>query len=92
MALVSQADLVICPSTFMMHLASAFNKNCVLILTRALDPKVHGYFWEVEGLHHQLFPRDGEEHVKVADVENMARTLLKSLGREQATGAQPDSR
>jgi ADP-heptose:LPS heptosyltransferase len=78
MALVSLADLVVCPSTLMMHLASAFNKPCVVILTRALDQKVHRYFWELEGLHYQLYPAGDEEHVRVAAVEDLARQLLKT--------------
>jgi len=78
MALVSLADLVVCPSTLMMHLASAFNKPCVVILTRALDQKVHRYFWELEGLHYQLYPAGDEEHVRVAAVDDLARQLLKT--------------
>jgi ADP-heptose:LPS heptosyltransferase len=79
MALISLADLVICHGSFAMHLAAAFEKRCVLILTRLQDPKSHAELWEVDGVHYQLFPRDDEQHVRVADVESQARLLLGCL-------------
>jgi ADP-heptose:LPS heptosyltransferase len=91
MALVSVADLAICPSTFAMHLAAAFNKPYILILSRYFDPKEHPFYWEVKRPHHQVFPRDGEENVQVVDVEKLARSLLKSLREQQVTGLLSDS-
>jgi heptosyltransferase-2 len=78
MALISLADLVVCHSSFVMHLAAAFNKPCIIILTRALDPVSHKALWEVEGVHHQMIPKEGEQHVQVSDVEHLARLLIQS--------------
>jgi ADP-heptose:LPS heptosyltransferase len=85
MAIVSLADLVICPSTFLMHLASAFNKPCIVILTRAMDPRIHKFAWEIEGIHHQLFPSDGNAHVQVTDVEDLAKLLLEPSSKQTLT-------
>jgi len=79
MALISLADLVICHSSFVMHLASAFSRPAVVILTRALDSKIHAYFWEVEGSHYQLYPSGKDHHVSVAAVEEQTRVLLKFI-------------
>jgi heptosyltransferase-2 len=90
MAIISMADLVICPPTFSMHLAAAFNKPCVLILPAYFDPKEHAFYWEIKGVHHQLFPRNGEKHVQVVDVENMATSLLRSLREKEVTNLGSD--
>lgn len=79
MALVFLADLVICHSSFVMHLAAAFEKRCLVILTRVHDPEIHAELWEVKGVHQQMHPRAKEQHVRVADAEAMARQLLKPL-------------
>jgi ADP-heptose:LPS heptosyltransferase len=79
MALISQADLVICNSTLTMHLAAAFNKPCVVILAKEHDPKSHAALWEVKGLHHQLFPVGDEQYVQVSAVEIEVKRLLQSL-------------
>jgi heptosyltransferase-2 len=81
MALISLADLVICHSSFVMHLASAFNKRCILIMTRSLDWESHLTLWERPGVHFRAMPREGEEHVRVEDLEQQARLLLKAVER-----------
>lgn len=79
MALVSAAQLVICNASAAMHIAAAFNKPCVVILTRAFNPREHAALWEQRGVHHQMFPRSDEENVPTAEVEALARQLLNSI-------------
>jgi heptosyltransferase-2 len=79
MALISLADMVICHTSLVMHLATCFNKPSVLILTRAVDPKVHAFFWEVEGVHHQLYPSGDAQHVSVDEAEEVTSHLLASI-------------
>jgi ADP-heptose:LPS heptosyltransferase len=76
MALISLADLVICHSSFVMHLAAAFSRQCVVILPTWIEPESHAQLWEIAGIHHHLSPLRDEEHVRVADAENQARRLL----------------
>lgn len=76
MALIATADLVLCHSSFVMHIAAAFDKPTVLLLTRLFDPEKHRALWEVEGLHHALYPRANEMQVQVDEVETQARQLL----------------
>ncbi|KAA6465389.1 glycosyltransferase family 9 protein [Acidobacteria bacterium AB60] len=76
MALISLADLLVCNSSFVMHVASGFNKPSVVVLTRILDPTIHRFFWEVEGLHHALYPEGDASHVSVDAVEQGVRKAL----------------
>lgn len=79
MALISQADLVICNGSLAMHLAAAFSIKCIVILSRDHDPKSHAALWEVEGVHYQLYPEREKQHVEVSEVERQARSLMKSM-------------
>jgi len=76
MALIATADLVVCHGSFVMHVAAAFHTPAVVILTRLFDPKLHAVLWEVEGLHHQMFPQGDEAQVSVDAVEEKIRELL----------------
>ncbi|HTF67492.1 MAG TPA: glycosyltransferase family 9 protein [Edaphobacter sp.] len=77
MALISTADLVISNSSLTMHLAAGFSKPCIVLLNRVHDPTSHRILWEIEGLHHQMFPKDGDQYVSIDDVESQVRMLLK---------------
>ena len=91
MALISLADVVVCNSSFVMHIASAFHKPAVVILTRVLDSRIHAYFWEVAGLHHQLYPLAGDEHVSVDAVEQKTLHLMASIRKPLLENASADS-
>lgn len=77
MSLISTADLVISNSSLTMHLAAGFSKPCIVLLNRVHDPTSHRILWEIEGLHHQMFPKSGEQYASIDDVENQVRTLMK---------------
>lgn len=76
MALIATADLVLCHGSFIMHVAPAFDVPTVLLLTRIFDPAQHHALWEVEGLHHALYPRANELQVQVDEVEAQVRQQL----------------
>jgi ADP-heptose:LPS heptosyltransferase len=76
MALIATADLVLCHGSFVMHVAPAFDRPAILLLTRLFDPQQHRALWEVAGLHHQMYPCAKEMHVHVDAVEEKARQLL----------------
>lgn len=76
MALISLADHVICHSSFVMHLAAAFNKQCVVLLPTWIEVESHARLWEVAGIHHHLSPPRGEKHVRVVDAESQVRLFL----------------
>lgn len=76
MALIATADLVLCHGSFIMHIAPAFDVPAVLLLTRLFDPAQHHALWEVEGLHHALYPRANEMQVQVDEVEAQVRQQL----------------
>jgi hypothetical protein len=59
-----------------MHVAPAFDRPAILLLTRLFDPQQHRALWEVAGLHHQMYPCAKEMHVHVDAVEEKARQLL----------------
>ena len=83
-AIVSQCDVVVCNSSFVMHLAAALSKTCIVILNRTFDAHGHRVLWETPGIHFQCYPGQGEDHVGIGVVldalDNLVR--LRSQGRD----------
>lgn len=79
MAIIAEADLVICHGSFAMHAAPAFNVRSIVILTSVHKLDEHATLWEIPGLHFSVKPSAGEQYPEVAAVEEQVQVILNQV-------------